>query len=187
MSALGGFFNLPSLLALEQNRRNHDRPGQAKSVIVLYLLGGAPTQGPGGRVTAGLTAVQVVASTGFATLTSISATFLGVVALALCAIAVGTEYGNGTLRNLIVQGFANAVDLAVAQVTLEDTWPDELSIGDSVFFDNDKVGVEARMAFCAERLKASIGDGRATCTSVMRPSLCTLNVTTTRPCIVIAA
>jgi hypothetical protein len=44
LSALGGFFNLPSLLALEQNRRNHERPGQAKSVIVLYLLGGAPTQ-----------------------------------------------------------------------------------------------------------------------------------------------
>jgi hypothetical protein len=44
LSLLGGAFNLPSLLALEQNRKAHDRPGKAKSVILLYLLGGAPTQ-----------------------------------------------------------------------------------------------------------------------------------------------
>src|SRR6516162_7624238 len=44
LSLLGGAFNLPSLLALEQNRKAHDRPGKAKSVMLLYLLGGAPTQ-----------------------------------------------------------------------------------------------------------------------------------------------
>jgi Protein of unknown function (DUF1501) len=44
LSLLGGFFNLPSLLALEQNRDLHRRPGKAKSVILLYLLGGAATQ-----------------------------------------------------------------------------------------------------------------------------------------------
>jgi Protein of unknown function (DUF1501) len=42
LSLLGGAFNLPSLMALEKN--NHLRPGKAKSVILLYLLGGAPTQ-----------------------------------------------------------------------------------------------------------------------------------------------
>lgn len=42
LSLLGGAFNLPSLLALEENR--HRRPGKAKSVILLYLIGGAPTQ-----------------------------------------------------------------------------------------------------------------------------------------------
>jgi hypothetical protein len=44
LSLLGGFFNLPSLLALEARRKPGDRPGKAKSVILLYLLGGAPTQ-----------------------------------------------------------------------------------------------------------------------------------------------
>ena len=42
LSLLGGAFNLPSLLALEESKRV--RPGKAKSVILLYLLGGAPTQ-----------------------------------------------------------------------------------------------------------------------------------------------
>lgn len=42
LSLLGGAFNLPSLLAAEE--RQHARPGKAKSVILLYLLGGAPTQ-----------------------------------------------------------------------------------------------------------------------------------------------
>src|SRR5262245_16533470 len=42
LSLLGGAFNLPSLLALEEQGRV--RPGKAKSVILLYLLGGAPTQ-----------------------------------------------------------------------------------------------------------------------------------------------
>jgi hypothetical protein len=41
LSLLGGAFNLPSLFALEENRA---RPGKAKSVMVLYLLGGAATQ-----------------------------------------------------------------------------------------------------------------------------------------------
>jgi hypothetical protein len=45
LSVFGGFFNLPSLLALEENRDRHaGRHGKAKSVIVLYLLGGAATQ-----------------------------------------------------------------------------------------------------------------------------------------------
>ena len=44
LSLLGGAFNLPSLLAAEENRAADARPGKAKSVILLYLLGGAPTQ-----------------------------------------------------------------------------------------------------------------------------------------------
>lgn len=43
LSALGGLFNLPTLLqAEESNGRTHR--GKARSVIVLYLLGGAGTQ-----------------------------------------------------------------------------------------------------------------------------------------------
>jgi hypothetical protein len=42
LSLLGGCFNLPDLLALEERR--HGRSGKAKSVILLYLLGGAATQ-----------------------------------------------------------------------------------------------------------------------------------------------
>src|SRR5215207_7333410 len=49
------------------------------------------------------------------------------------------------------------------------------------------VGFEVRMALRAESVKASTGEGLATVTSVIRPSLCTLNVTTTCPRIVIAA
>jgi hypothetical protein len=44
LSLLGGAFNLPSLLWAEQKRPAHARPGKAKSVILLYLLGGAATQ-----------------------------------------------------------------------------------------------------------------------------------------------
>jgi hypothetical protein len=44
LSALGGFFNLPTLLAAEGRRPAGARPGKAKSVLVLYLHGGAPTQ-----------------------------------------------------------------------------------------------------------------------------------------------
>src|SRR5947209_6664571 len=44
LSLLGGLFDLPNLLALEQNRPASARPGKAKSVILLYLLGGAATQ-----------------------------------------------------------------------------------------------------------------------------------------------
>src|SRR5437588_7205719 len=44
LSLLGGAFNLPSLLWAEQNRAAQTRRGKAKSVILLYLLGGAPTQ-----------------------------------------------------------------------------------------------------------------------------------------------
>lgn len=42
LSLLGGAFNLPSLFALEENKLL--RPAKAKSVILLYLIGGAPTQ-----------------------------------------------------------------------------------------------------------------------------------------------
>ncbi len=44
LSFLGGCFNLPSLLAAEASGLPHARPGRAKSVILLYLLGGAATQ-----------------------------------------------------------------------------------------------------------------------------------------------
>lgn len=42
LSLLGGAFNLPSLLALDESRQA--LPAKAKSVMLLYLLGGAPTQ-----------------------------------------------------------------------------------------------------------------------------------------------
>src|SRR5262245_45947510 len=44
LSVLGGFFNLPSLLALAERRPATARPGKARSVLLLYLHGGAPTQ-----------------------------------------------------------------------------------------------------------------------------------------------
>jgi hypothetical protein len=44
LSLLGGYFNLPSLLAAEAARSPNAKPGKAKSVILLYLLGGAATQ-----------------------------------------------------------------------------------------------------------------------------------------------
>lgn len=42
LSLLGGAFNLPGLFALEES--NLVLPAKAKSVILMYLLGGAPTQ-----------------------------------------------------------------------------------------------------------------------------------------------
>jgi hypothetical protein len=44
LSLLGGYFGLPSLLAADGTDSRHNRPGKAKSVILLYLLGGAATQ-----------------------------------------------------------------------------------------------------------------------------------------------
>src|SRR5579871_5255603 len=44
LSLLGGAFNLPALMALEDRRPAGAPPGKAKSVILLYLLGGAATQ-----------------------------------------------------------------------------------------------------------------------------------------------
>ena len=44
LSLLGGLFNVPSLLALEEERSKYLRPAKAKSVVLLYLQGGAPTQ-----------------------------------------------------------------------------------------------------------------------------------------------
>jgi hypothetical protein len=44
LSLLGGGFTLPGLLAAEERRPADARPGKARSVILLYLLGGAATQ-----------------------------------------------------------------------------------------------------------------------------------------------
>ena len=44
LSLLGGFFNTPSLLALESSANRPTRPARAKSVVLLYLQGGPPTQ-----------------------------------------------------------------------------------------------------------------------------------------------
>ena len=44
LTFLGGGFNLPSLLAAEAGRGPGAQPGKAKSVILLFLLGGAATQ-----------------------------------------------------------------------------------------------------------------------------------------------
>ena len=45
LAMLGGMFGLPeNLVAASANNKRLERPGKAKSVIVLYLLGGAPTQ-----------------------------------------------------------------------------------------------------------------------------------------------
>ena len=44
LPVLGGLFDLPGLLAAEERRPADARPGKAKSVILLYLLGGAATQ-----------------------------------------------------------------------------------------------------------------------------------------------
>ena len=44
LSLLGGAFNLPSLLAVEESRVAGASPAKAQSVILLYLLGGAATQ-----------------------------------------------------------------------------------------------------------------------------------------------
>jgi hypothetical protein len=44
LSLLGGAFSLPGMLWAEENRKAYLRAGTAKSVILLYLLGGAPTQ-----------------------------------------------------------------------------------------------------------------------------------------------
>jgi hypothetical protein len=45
LSLLGGAFTLPNLLRAEEAARARGaRPGKARSVILLYLLGGAPTQ-----------------------------------------------------------------------------------------------------------------------------------------------
>jgi ABC-2 type transport system permease protein len=70
-------------------------------VLNLTRLNSAVAGRPGGG--AGLTAAQVAASNGFSAIMGISATFIGVVALAICAIVVGMEYSNGTLRNLLVR------------------------------------------------------------------------------------
>jgi hypothetical protein len=44
LSLLGGFFNTPALLALENSADRIVRPSRVKSVVLLYLQGGPPTQ-----------------------------------------------------------------------------------------------------------------------------------------------
>jgi hypothetical protein len=44
LSLLGGLFNTPSLLALETSDKEYLRPPRAKSVVLVYLQGGPPTQ-----------------------------------------------------------------------------------------------------------------------------------------------
>ncbi len=44
LTLLGGLFNTPSLLALEEPASRWLRPARAKSVVLIYLQGGAPTQ-----------------------------------------------------------------------------------------------------------------------------------------------
>src|SRR4029453_3082359 len=44
LGLLGGLFGLPGLLKADEPTGRDLRPGKAKSVIVLYLLGGAATQ-----------------------------------------------------------------------------------------------------------------------------------------------
>src|SRR5215471_18393234 len=44
LTLLGGGFTLPNLLAAEARKPATARSGKAKNVILLYLLGGAPTQ-----------------------------------------------------------------------------------------------------------------------------------------------
>ncbi|HSQ54450.1 MAG TPA: DUF1501 domain-containing protein, partial [Gemmata sp.] len=44
LTLLGGGFNLPALFAAEARKPVSERPGKAKNVILLYLLGGAATQ-----------------------------------------------------------------------------------------------------------------------------------------------
>jgi hypothetical protein len=44
LSLLGGLFNTPALLAFENSASRPQRPARAKSVVLIYLQGGAPTQ-----------------------------------------------------------------------------------------------------------------------------------------------
>jgi ABC-type transport system involved in multi-copper enzyme maturation permease subunit len=82
------------------------------------LLGGAGTMmgfavlavaltlnrlGTGSGPARDLTAAMLDASNGFALLIANAVTLFGVVALAVGAVAVGMEYSNGTLRNLLVR------------------------------------------------------------------------------------
>lgn len=67
-------------------------------VLTLNKLGSA-----GGGPISGLGAARIAASDGFAALMGASTTFIGLVALALCAVSVGMEYATGMLRNLLVR------------------------------------------------------------------------------------
>ncbi len=74
--------------------------GFAVLAIVLTLNRLSST---GGGLEGALGAARVAASDGFAALMGATTTFIGIVALAICAVSVGMEYANGTLRNLLVR------------------------------------------------------------------------------------
>src|SRR5436309_2144943 len=44
LSLLGGLFNTPALPAIEGSADRSERPARARSVVLLYLQGGPPTQ-----------------------------------------------------------------------------------------------------------------------------------------------
>jgi hypothetical protein len=50
------------------------------------------------------------------------------------------EGTHGILRNFLIQGFATATDLVVAQDDLNNSWPANLVIENSCFFGNTNVG-----------------------------------------------
>lgn len=60
-------------------------------------VGGTP---PGGRT---ITVAELAGSTGFFEGVSNSFTFLGVIVVVLAAMSIATDYGQGTLRNLLVR------------------------------------------------------------------------------------
>jgi len=75
----------------------------------------------------GLTTLALSTSNGFALLMTFTVTFVGVIALAICAVVVGQEYSHGTWRNLLVRqphrlqllagkGLALATFIAIAAV-----------------------------------------------------------------------
>lgn len=73
------------------------------ATVLTLATASNPTAGghrPSGQ---GLTLAQLAASDGLARTMARGATFIGVVALALFAIAIADEYSQGTLRNLVVR------------------------------------------------------------------------------------
>jgi ABC-2 type transport system permease protein len=70
-------------------------------VLSLTTASATPTdqEGPGG----GVTLAQLAASDGLAVILASAATFIGVVALAVFAMSIASEYSQGTLRNLLVR------------------------------------------------------------------------------------
>jgi len=69
-------------------------------VLTFTMLGSTDERGPGGPA---LTAAQLSAYHGFDRAFGRGITFIGVVALAIAAIGVASEYSEGTIRNLLVR------------------------------------------------------------------------------------